>query len=126
MEAAAPERHSHAERRDDGADAAKPAGEACLQVNEVEHVPRALCAHGRIASFTVSSTTGDAKRRLQMRMAGYPFKEIEAKWQAYWASHGTFRVPAKVDTSRPKYYVLDMFPYPSGEGLHVGHPEGYT
>ncbi|HZF30861.1 MAG TPA: leucine--tRNA ligase [Gammaproteobacteria bacterium] len=59
-------------------------------------------------------------------MAGYPFKEIEAKWQAYWASHGTFRVPAKVDTSRPKYYVLDMFPYPSGEGLHVGHPEGYT
>jgi leucyl-tRNA synthetase len=59
-------------------------------------------------------------------MAAYPFKQIEAKWQAHWESQATFRVPEKVDTSRPKYYVLDMFPYPSGDGLHVGHPEGYT
>src|SRR6188768_2549786 len=59
-------------------------------------------------------------------MAAYPFKEIEAKWQAHWESQATFRTPAKVDRSKPKYYALDMFPYPSGAGLHVGHPEGYT
>src|SRR6188768_2043841 len=59
-------------------------------------------------------------------MAAYPFKEIEAKWQAHWESQATFRTPAKVDRSKPKYYALDMFPYPSGSGLHVGHPEGYT
>ena len=59
-------------------------------------------------------------------MSAYPFKEVEARWQAYWDRHQTFRVPEDVDRSRPKYYVLDMFPYPSGDGLHVGHPEGYT
>ena len=59
-------------------------------------------------------------------MAGYPFKEIEAKWQAHWETNETFRLADDIDTSRPKYYVLDMFPYPSGDGLHVGHPEGYT
>ncbi|HYM80757.1 MAG TPA: leucine--tRNA ligase [Candidatus Limnocylindria bacterium] len=57
-------------------------------------------------------------------MKRYPFAEVEPKWQAHWESHATFRT--REEPGRPKYYCLDMFPYPSGSGLHVGHLEGYT
>jgi len=64
------------------------------------------------------------------RRKPYPFDVFEPKWQAHWDAQETFRVPNPgepgFNASRPKYYVLDMFPYPSGAGLHVGHPEGYT
>ncbi|MCF7808529.1 MAG: leucine--tRNA ligase [Candidatus Marinimicrobia bacterium] len=55
----------------------------------------------------------------------YPFTKIEAKWQQYWEENKTFKAIDNL-TDKPKYYILDMFPYPSGAGLHVGHPEGYT
>lgn len=81
----------------------------------------------------ISSTTHS--RFLMLRYApmsgphkAYPFDEIEPKWQAYWLQHKTFRAadPGEPGSEKPKYYVLDMFPYPSASGLHVGHLEGYT
>ena len=54
---------------------------------------------------------------------GYNFREIEAKWQKYWAEYETYK--AEINPNKKKFYVLDMFPYPSGAGLHVGHPLGY-
>jgi leucyl-tRNA synthetase len=55
---------------------------------------------------------------------GYPFEEIEPKWQNFWSKNQTFQTD--INSNKPKFYCLDMFPYPSGAGLHVGHPEGYT
>src|SRR5215217_4549014 len=64
------------------------------------------------------------------RRKPFPFDSFEPKWQQVWAERQTFHAPNPgepgFDPGRPKYYVLDMFPYPSGQGLHVGHPEGYT
>ena len=58
-------------------------------------------------------------------MPAYHPQRIEPKWQLEWERNKTFRA-IDLDPSRPKLYILDMFPYPSGAGLHVGHPEGYT
>ena len=58
-------------------------------------------------------------------MERYDFASVEPKWQKYWEEHETFKTDVW-DFSKPKFYALDMFPYPSGVGLHAGHPEGYT
>ena len=71
-------------------------------------------------------TTQDPESRPRRHV--YDAAEIEPKWQQIWREHEAFRTPDDPEllASRPKYYVLDMFPYPSGAGLHIGHPEGYT
>ena len=66
----------------------------------------------------------DEQKAPQDEVTGYPFAPIEAKWQEHWVADETFKV--EDDDAKPKLYVLDMFPYPSAAGLHVGHPEGYT
>ena len=73
-----------------------------------------------------TATATDAPAASAPAPAAYDFLAVERKWQELWEREQTFRTPDEVDTTRPKYYVLDMFPYPSAAGLHVGHPEGYT
>jgi len=77
--------------------------------------------HLHQGSITMSTEQNDGR---------YTFADVEAKWQGYWERNKTFRAPGPddpgFDPDKPKYYALDMFPYPSGDGLHVGHPEGYT
>lgn len=80
------------------------------------------------ANPSLSADSAESLSDLDLPAIGYDFRSFEPKWQETWAKRGDFTIdnPPHLDKSKPKYYCLDMFPYPSGSGLHVGHPEGYT
>ena len=89
-----------------------------MQISPVYQLPGKISAKDFLISHPISANlTADMKE--------YNFAEIERKWQEYWEKNKTFRTPDDL-TNPNKFYILDMFPYPSGAGLHVGHPEGYT
>jgi leucyl-tRNA synthetase len=91
----------------------------------VARARRAAGATPSCADWRARALAGRNLRYTTARiMAGYNHRELDARWQAYWRDHDTFATPT--DRTRPKFYVLDMFPYPSGAGLHVGHPKGYV
>lgn len=79
----------------------------------------------RMLSSGVASSTTPTSSDAVVPKPLYDHKEIEERWQKRWEERGTFKTPERTP-GRPKKFVLDMFPYPSGSGLHVGHPEGYT
>ena len=85
---------------------------------------------GRIISVSFLRSCVPDSSCMSERRKPYPFDQLEPKWQALWEERRAFYAPNPgdpgFDPTQPKYYVLDMFPYPSGSGLHVGHPEGYT
>lgn len=86
-------------------------------------IPRRFGLHPAVVRLYQSATSEEAPPAPTATQ--YPFAQVEPKWQAYWEKHQTFITPER-SADREKKYVLDMFPYPSGAGLHVGHPEGYT
>src|SRR5690606_29661219 len=116
----------HRARQRPGALEPKPAGRERGQRGEERNSAEWLdseAIHYTYPDYPRTDERSSARNRRRaglqgLRMATYPFKTIEAKWQRYWEANQTFRLPDELDYSKPKYYVLDMFPYPSGEGLH--------